>query len=120
MRALKRAWKLRRNPTFVEFYNARASRNDSPPVSIDGTDRPGHKWGANVHQVGFCCLRCSVGTELTCLIRMANSPLLKRSSSQWCNWHHERYEHRLGQAVFAGHVRRHSEIHLTRSWLLRR
>src|SRR5215813_13685480 len=85
MRALKRASKLRRNSTFVEFYNARASRNDSPPVSIDGTDRPGHKWGANVHQVGFCCLRCSVGTELTCLIRMANSPLLKRSSSQWCN-----------------------------------
>src|SRR5262245_1457026 len=87
MRALKRVSKLRRNSTFVEFYNARDSRNDdSPPVPIDGTGRPGHRWGANVHQVGFCGLRSSVGTESTCLIRMhANSPLLKRSSSQWCN-----------------------------------
>src|SRR5215475_12554598 len=86
MRALKRVSKLRRNSTFGEFYNARASRNDSPPVPIDGTDHPGQRWGANVHQVGFCCLRSSVGTESTCLIRMhANSPLVKGSSSQWCN-----------------------------------
>src|SRR5262245_23229780 len=76
------------NSTFVEFYNARASRNEeSQPAPMDEIEHPGHsRWGFNVHQVGFCCLRSSVGTESTGLIRMhANSPLLKRSSSRWCN-----------------------------------